>query len=52
MDALERAIKSEDWEVAAHILAIAVLRVAEIIPPETLSAMLDLLAEGGDAREG
>ena len=52
MDALERAIKSEDWEVAAHILAIAVLRVAEIIPPKTLSTMLDLLAEGGDAREG
>ena len=52
MDALERAIKSEDWEVAAHILVFAVLRVAEIIPPETLSTMLDLLAEGGDAREG
>ena len=52
MDALERAIKSEDWELAAHILAIAVLRVAEIIPSKTLSTMLDLLAEGGDAREG
>ena len=38
--------------MAAHILAIAVLRVAEIIPPKTLSTMLDLLAEGGDAREG
>ena len=52
MGTLERAIKSEDWELAAYILAIAVLRVAEIIPPETLSTMLDLLAEGGDAREG
>ncbi len=52
MGTLERAIKAEDWEMAAYALAIAVLRVAEAVPPESLSALLELMSEGGDAGEG
>lgn len=52
MGALERAIKAEDWELAAYVLAISVLRVADAVPPETLSTLLDLLAEGNDVQEG
>ena len=49
MNALERAIRAEDWDLAAHVLLVSVLRVADAVPPETLSALLDLLSEVGDA---
>ena len=47
MGTLARAIEAENWELAAYVLAISVLRVAEAVPPETLSALLELL-EGSD----
>lgn len=52
MGTLAQAIKAEDWELAAHLLAVSLLRVADAVPPETLSALLDLLAEGNDAQAG
>ncbi len=48
MGSLDSVIGSEDWDKVAYMLAIAVLRVAESIPPESLSALLALLSEGGD----
>ena len=50
MGTLARAIEAENWELAAYVLAISVLRVAEAVPPETLSALLELL-EGSDGTE-
>ena len=53
MGRLERAIREEQWELAAYILALAALKVAETVPPETLSTLLELLSEeGGDASAG
>ena len=49
MGTLERAIREEKWELAAYVLAIAALRVAEEVPQETLSRLLELLAEDDDA---
>ena len=51
MGTLARAVKAEQWELAAYCLALSVLRLAEAVPPETLAELLDLLAEGGDAVE-
>ena len=51
MGTLARAIEAENWELAAYVLAISVLRVAEAVPPETLSTLLEML-EGRDATEG
>lgn len=52
MNTLERAIRAENWELAAHVLLVSVLRVADAFPPETLSALLELLSEGRDAGQG
>ena len=52
MGTLERAIREEQWELAAYILALAALKVAEAVPPETLSTLLELLEEGDDASAG
>lgn len=48
MGTLEQAIREEKWELAAYVLAIAALKVAETVPPETLSTLLELLEEGTD----
>ena len=48
MTTLAEAIREERWELAAYLLAVAVLRVGDAVPPETLEAVVDLLSEGGD----
>lgn len=48
MTTLAEAIREERWELAAYLLAIAVLKAGEAVPVETLSAALDLLSEVGD----
>lgn len=49
MGTLARAIETENWELAAYVLAVSMMRVAEAMPPETLTTLLE---EGSDEPEG
>lgn len=46
MNALEAALKQGQWERAALYLLLGMLRAAEKLPQETLTALLEVL--GGD----
>jgi hypothetical protein len=45
MNALEAAIRRGDWERAALYLLLGLQRAANRLPPETLDALLTLLAD-------
>ena len=48
MGSLSNAIKAEQWELAAYYLMVSVARLAAQVPPESLAALLEFLAEGDD----
>lgn len=49
MKRLERAIEQQDWELAAHLLALGLVRTIEKLPPEAVEATLELLAAEEEA---
>lgn len=51
MTRFEAAIEQKQWEVVCLYLLLGVTEAASMLPPETLSELLDLLA-GDEATEG
>jgi hypothetical protein len=49
MTALQAAVKRGDWDGVAVCLLAGLLRALEALPAESLSELLDLLAEDGEA---
>jgi hypothetical protein len=49
---LAQAIERRQWQVAALMLLIGVSEAASRLPPESLAALLDLLAEDDPEKEG
>ena len=47
MGLLTRAIREEQWEVAARCLLLAALRAVNRLPPNVVVGLLEVL-EGGD----
>ena len=47
MGVLTRAIKQEQWELAAYCLLVAVAKLAATVPPDTLAELLLALEQGG-----
>jgi hypothetical protein len=53
MTALSLAIERGQWELASLQLLLGVSRAAQLLPPESLHALIDLLAgEDGDESGG
>ena len=51
MTAFEAAIERKQWELVSLYLMLGVTEAASKLPPESLSALLDLLTgEGEDAK--
>jgi hypothetical protein len=51
MTRFETAVQAKQWEVVCLYLLLGVTEAASLLPPESLSALLDLLSGEGEARE-
>ena len=49
MGGLTKAIEREDWEVVAMYLILGTLKAIETLPPESVEAMMELLASAPNA---
>ena len=50
MTRFEEAVQRKQWEVVCLYLLLGVTEAASKLPPESLSALLDLLAGEGEGR--
>lgn len=51
MSRFEQAVQQKQWEVVSLYLLLGITQAASMLPPESLSALLDLLA-GEEEPEG